>query len=54
MTSEKRFLVEFEIESHACLVDGLEAQALQSDDGTEYYVSNLSTDLGEAPHISAD
>ena len=46
MTGEKRFLVEFEIESHACLVDGLEEQALQSDDGTEYYVSNLSTDLG--------
>ena len=42
---KKRFLVEFEIESHSCLEDGLDEQKLLIGD-TEFWLSNLSTELG--------
>ncbi len=47
MPDMKRYLVEFELESHSCLIDGLGEQKLASeDDGVEYLLSNLSTEIG--------
>ena len=54
MSEMKRFLVEFEIESHSCLLDGLGEQKLTSaGDGVDYLLSNLSTEVGnEHPILS--
>ena len=47
MPDMKRFLVEFELESHSCLLDGLGEQKLTSaGDGVDYLLSNLSTEIG--------